>query len=108
MDTSERPELAAWPNGLPRSLATSFQEYQAERLDLDRDADVVVERTLAYGDRHEVRWLCDHYGRDRIVTWIERMGSRRLPFRRFNLWCVIFGLPPAERLRPVEARIWPH
>lgn len=108
MDGLTLPEMAIWPNGLPRSLTPSFQEYAADLIDLDADADLVVERTLAYGDRHEVRWLYQRYGWDHIAGWLQRMGARRLPFRRFNLWCVVFGLPPAERSRPAEARIWPH
>lgn len=108
MGTADEPRLAEGSNGLPRGLTAAFQEYDVDRIDLERDADLVVERTLAYGDRHEIRWLYQRYGRDRIVAWPKRMGARRLPLRRFNLWCVIFGLPPAERARPAASRIWPH
>lgn len=94
--------------GIPRSLAPCFQEYELERLDPRRHADLVIERVLAYGNRRELRWLFECYGWTRIREWVERVGARRLPWRRYNLWCVLLGLPPARRLRTEEQQIWPH
>ncbi len=94
--------------GIPRSLAPCFQEYDLERLDPTQHGDLLIERVLAYGDRRELRWLFDRYGRTRISEWVQRLGARRLPWRRHNLWCVLLGLPPARRLRLEEQQIWPH
>jgi hypothetical protein len=98
-----------WPlteKGLPRSLSPFFQEYTLERLDPAEHGDLIIERVLAYGDRREVRWLLAYYGRARVREWVERMGARRLPWRRHTLWCVLLDLPPA--VRPRERAIWPH
>ena len=94
--------------GVPRSLAPCFQEYHLERIDPAQHADLVIERVLAYGDRHELRWLFSYYGRARVTEWVQRMGARQLPWRRYNLWCVLLELPPAQRLRPESQRIWPY
>ncbi len=94
--------------GIPRSLAPCFQEYDLERLDPAQHAELVIERVLAYGDRREIRWLFGRYGRARISDWVQRLGSRGLPWRRYNLWCVLLDLPPARRLRPEGQRIWPY
>jgi hypothetical protein len=94
--------------GIPRSLAACFQEFDLERLDPAQHADLVIERVLAYGDRRELRWLFDCYGQARVANWVQQMGARRLPWRRYNLWCVLLGLPPARRLRPEDQRIWPY
>jgi hypothetical protein len=94
--------------GIPRSLSPCFQEYDIERLDPVRHGDLIIERVLAYGDRRELRWLFDCYGRERVIDWIQHLGARRLPWRRYNLWCVLFGLPPARRPRPEGQQIWPY
>lgn len=92
--------------GIPRSLAPCFQEYDLERLDPFRHAELIIERVLAYGDRRELRWLFRRYGRQRVTDWVQRMGVRRLPWRRYNLWCVLLDLPPARRLRSEDQLIW--
>jgi hypothetical protein len=94
--------------GIPRSLAPCFQEYDLEQIHPAQHADLVLERVLAYGDRRELRWLFDYYGRARVTAWVQRLGARRLPWRRYNLWCVLLDLPPAQRLRLEAQRIWPH
>jgi len=85
--------------GIPRSLAPCFQEYNLEQLDPARHTELIIERVLAYGDRRELRWLFDRYGREQTTNWVQRLGALRLPWRRYNLWCVLLELPPAQRLR---------
>jgi len=92
-------------SGMPRCLAPWFQEYDLERLDPALHADLVLERVLAYGNRQELRWLFGIYDREQVTGWLQRLGARRLPWRRYNLWCVLFDLPPARR---EDNRIWPH
>jgi hypothetical protein len=96
------------PTGIPTSLRPCFQEYDFEQLNPAQHADLIIERTLAYGNRAELRWLFSQYGRPRLVEWVRSLGARRLPWRRYNLWCVLLGLPPARRLRPEGTRIWPY
>jgi hypothetical protein len=96
------------PAGIPRSLTPCFQEYDIEQLDPARHGELIIERTLAYGDRQELRWLFERYGRATIAEWVQRLGIRRLPWRRYNLWCVLLGLPPARHLELKERRIWPY
>ena len=47
-------DLPLTPNGIPISLRPCFQEYTLEKLDPERDAFTVIERTLARGDRQHV------------------------------------------------------
>jgi hypothetical protein len=96
------------PLGMPRSLAPCFQEYDLEQIDPDQHRELVIERVLAYGDRRELQWLFNQYGRKQVKDWVQRLGARRLPWRRYNLWCVLLNLPPAQRLRLKESQIWPY
>ena len=89
---------------VPRSVRPAFQEYELERLNVDRDAALIIERVLALGGRAEFGWLFGHYGRARITDWVKEMGHRRLPWRRYSLWCVLLDLPRQPRRTP----LWPH
>jgi hypothetical protein len=51
---------------IPKTTQPFFQEYEFQRLDLERDGDLIIERLLAFGNRDEVRWLLLHDGRDNI------------------------------------------
>jgi hypothetical protein len=95
------------PDHIPRSLAPWFQEYRFDLLDPEADWELIIERTLAYGNRAEVRWLRDRYGSEAIATWLRADGERRLPRRRFVLWSVLLlGVdPPGPR---PGSSIWPH
>jgi len=94
--------------GIPASLRACFQEYDFEQLDPAQHGDLIIERALAYGNRAEVYWLLQYYGRSRVMAWIQQFGGRRLRWRRYNLWCVLFKLPLAQRVRPKGSQIWPY
>lgn len=102
------PKMKTPVSDMPRTLIAYFQEYDFAQIDPTQHADLILERVLAYGDRSELRWLFRRYDREQIIDWVVRLGARRLPWRRYNLWCVLLYLPPAQRLRPEGQRIWPH
>jgi len=90
------------------SLRPFFQEYKFKDLHPAQHSELIIERTLAYGNRAEIRWLFDTYDAAKIKAWLTRFGARRLPWRRYNLWRVLLELPPTQRLRFNEQRIWPY
>jgi hypothetical protein len=51
---------------IPKTTQPFFQEYEFQRLDLERDGDLIIVRLLAFGNRDQVRWLLLHDGRDNI------------------------------------------
>jgi hypothetical protein len=70
----------------------------------ERSAFTVIERTLAWGDLPELRWLFARYGRERLAEWVRQAGWRCLPRRRLKYWLSFFGLSDRQR----GERIWPH
>ena len=96
--------LEKTPAGIPSSLRPFFQEYVLEDLDPERSAFVVIERTLAWGDVAELRWLFGTYGRERLAEWVRRSGWYLLPRRRFLYWQHFFGLSDYRH----RERIWSH
>jgi hypothetical protein len=95
-------ELTA--KGIPLSLQAAFQEYQLERIDPDEHRFTVVERTLAYGGRAEVRWLFDRYGAELLMQWVQNFGWRLLPRRRLLFWAAYFNLQDL----PQRQGVWTH
>ena len=99
---------------IPSTLAPFFQEYRFESLDAARDWELVVERTLAWGNRAELSWMFSQYGRERVTDWVKRRGAARLPRRQFAGWKVILEIPVNEAIdAPCEVideqrGVWPH
>jgi hypothetical protein len=89
---------------IPARLRLYFQEYNPDRLDLNRDANLIIQRTLEYGNWEEVRWLFQRYGKKRISAYIRRYGERGLDRVTFNYWRRLLGIhkwrkPPFDPLR---------
>ncbi|MCX7839201.1 MAG: hypothetical protein N2559_07055 [Anaerolineae bacterium] len=94
------PETTA--SGIPKTLRPFLQEYDLEKLDPERSAFTIIERTLAWGDRAELRWLFARYGHQRIAEWVRQAGWRCLPRRRFLFWVCYFELDDYQH----GERIW--
>jgi len=73
-------------SNIPSGLWPHFQEYDVRILDLDRDANLIIQRTLEYGTWDEVRWLFGAYGGPRIRTFVRQRGARLLSRVTFNYW----------------------
>jgi Family of unknown function (DUF6922) len=84
--------LALTQHGIPRSLAPFFQEYNLDDLDPDRAASTVIERTLRYGNRAELRWLFARYSKQVIAEWVRRWGQYTLPAPHLAFWKLLLGL----------------
>ncbi len=53
-------------------------EYNFSTLDVRLHAELIIERIPAYGNRAEVRWLIQTYGRAEICHWMEQEGINQL------------------------------
>jgi hypothetical protein len=71
---------------IPVGLVPHFQEYDAATLDLQGDADLIMQRTLEYGTWEEVRWLFDVYDAPRVRQFVRQHGERWLSKVAFNYW----------------------
>lgn len=91
-------------DSIPPSAAPFFQEYRFSELDPSRDQALVIERILAFGNRAEVRWLLQNYGWVAVKDWVRMAGEKRLPGRRYRLWCVLFDLQSRETTK----KVWPY
>ena len=82
--------------GVPISLRPFFQEYRLEDLDPERDAATIIERTLHYGNRGELRWLFGRYPESTIADWVDQWGEHALPTRHLSFWRLLLRLDERE------------
>lgn len=71
---------------IPERLKVYFQEYDVDQLNMKRDANLVIQRVLEFGDWEEIRWLFTLYGSRRIRKFIREYGERWLKPVSFNYW----------------------
>lgn len=81
---------------IPASLAPFFQEYDLQALDLEVSSWTIIERTLQYGNRAELRWLFSCYPWEVIRAWVQRWGNQALPEPHLTFWRLLLELPEAE------------
>ncbi len=94
----------------PPGLKPYFQEYDVERLDIVRDANLIIQRALEFGTWDEIRWLFAAYGCQRIRLFLRRYGQRWLKPVTFHYWRKLLGIrrwrkPPFASL---AGEIWKH
>ncbi len=74
---------------IPVSLSPFFQEYDLAHLDLERSASTIIERTLHYGTRVELRWLFSCYPLAVVARWVRQWGHYGLPEPHLTFWRLI-------------------
>ena len=77
---------------IPITLAPFFQEYDFERLDVTTAAPLIIERTLQFGNRAEIRWLFTQYTRVQIIDWFRKYAKERLPNPHNTFWRIILEI----------------
>ena len=91
---------------IPPSLKPYFQEYVLEDLHFRRDADLIIQRTLEFGNWDEIRWLFQVYQSERIRCFLREHGERWLKPVTFNYWRKLLGL---RRWKPApfgKGEVW--
>lgn len=81
---------------IPASLVPFFQEYDLEQFDLERSANTIIERTLQFGNRAEIRWLFSRYPHQRIRDWVQHWGKPGLPEPHLTFWGLVLDLSEAR------------
>ena len=81
-------------NGIPVSLRAAFQEYTLEQLHPQEHQFTVIERTLALGNREELKWLFAYFGSQIVQDWFVAYGYRLLPRRRYLFWANYYDMAP--------------
>ncbi len=77
---------------IPKTIAPYFQEYDFSSLDVEKDSDLIIGRTLEFGTREELKWLFKTYGSQKIKEFVRTRGYRVLSKRGFNYWRIVLRI----------------
>jgi hypothetical protein len=85
-------------------MRSLFWNVDFGALEVERDADFILERVLERGRLVDVRWAIETYGLPRIRRFFRSAAHRELSARTVQLWRVVLGAkeerwpePPAWR-----------
>ena len=77
---------------IPATLAPFFQEYDLAQLNPQKDAATIIERTLRFGTRTELRWLFLEFSREQVRAWIQAWGKFALPEPHLSFWRLVLEI----------------
>ena len=77
---------------IPLTLAPFFQEYDFAKLNPQMDFHTIIERTLQFGNRAELRWLFQTYPQEQITEWVRTFGNDKLPQPHRTFWQVVLDI----------------
>jgi hypothetical protein len=83
--------------GIPEGLRPHFQEYDPTQLNLAKDANLIIQRTLEFGTWDEICWLFKTYHAKRIQLFVREHGQRGLKPVTFHYWRKLLGLRKWKR-----------
>jgi hypothetical protein len=95
---------------IPAGLKPYFQEYDIAKLDIVRDANLIIQRVLEFGTWDEIRWLFKTYHGERIRLFLRQHGDRWLKPVTFTYWRKLLGVH-RWRKSPFPTRkgeLWNH
>lgn len=77
---------------IPSTLSPFFQEYDIALLNPQKDSHTIIERTLQFGNRAELRWLFSVYSQEQIALWVRQFGKDKLPQPHRAFWQLILDV----------------
>jgi hypothetical protein len=77
---------------LPDFVARLLWDIDPARVDLERDAPLVLERVMSRGSWEAMKWLRARYSREKIAEFLRQHGERRLSPRDVAYWSAVCGL----------------
>jgi hypothetical protein len=98
------------PPFIPTDLQPYFQEYDVNELEIQRDANLIIQRTLDFGTWEEIRWLFEVYGVKRIRLFLREHGERGLKPSSFNYWRKLLRVRRWQKgpFPTLKGEVWPH
>ena len=81
---------------LPSFFKPYFWDVDFSSLDLSKNTDFIIKRTLDRGNTKSLKWVIDYYSKEQIKKTI--LTSRDLSQKTANFWADIYDLDRAKIL----------
>ena len=95
---------------IPIGLKPYFQEYDIAKLNITRDANLIIQRVLEFGTWDEIRWLFEIYRSKRIRLFLRTYGERWLKPVTFHYWRKLLGIRRWKKspFPTAKGELWSH
>ena len=84
---------------LPTFLHRFFWEYDPEKIERNKHADLIKSRIMERGSWQAMVWLKSAYSDEELMDFLCRKGNRILPLRELNYWAMVSGVSDEMRKR---------
>jgi hypothetical protein len=74
---------------VPADVARLLWDQDLGRIDLDRDAPVVIERVMARGSWEAMKWLRRRFSKDVLAAFVRTRGRQVLSPRDLAYWALV-------------------
>ena len=96
---------------LPKFLHRFFWEYDPEKIEKDKHADLIKSRIMERGSWQAMVWLKSAYSDAELMDFLCRKGKKILPLRELNYWAMVSGVSDEMRKKWLkdamkEKNIW--
>ena len=96
---------------LPRGMKSLFWNVSFDRLDAERDVDLILSRVLERGRLKDVQWVVHRYGVDRIRRFFREAPRPEVSRRTRRFWRIALHAeeetwPDAPAFRQSSAAPW--
>ena len=100
------------PVVISRDLGWLFPELELSKLDVRRDARLILARVLEHGRLQDVRWCVRHYGLPRIHRFFREECHPEISPRTIALWRAVLNARDETWARSPRSRLssaapWP-
>jgi hypothetical protein len=80
---------------LPDFVTRLLWDVDASRINVRRDAPLIMERVMTRGSWDAMKWLRARYSREEIASFVREEGARRLSPRDLAYWALVSGVDVA-------------
>lgn len=79
---------------IPQSVRVTLWSYDVDRMDIDRDKDLIITQVLNYGTKEATDWLRETYSREDIAKNIAHPRAGQWNKKSLNFWSIVFDVKP--------------
>ena len=83
--------------GIPKFLHRFFWEYDPDKIDRIKHADLIKAKIMERGTWQAMTWLKEVYSDAEREEFLSRKGIKILPPRELNYWAMVSGVSGNKR-----------
>ena len=93
---------------IPKFVAPCLWSYNVDRIDLEKDKELIITMVLNYGDVKWIRWLYSVYTEDDIKKVISNPGRGLWLPKVLNFWETVLGIKIPKHKKEKALSKLPH